>query len=188
MVLSSEKIDSVTVTKHEETQGIADPAIEQIPAAIVEHQSLKVDAVAGATMTSDGILSAVTAALETAGVDVSTLMVDIEKGDTGEDRDVTVKLLVIGGGGTGLTAALSAMDSGMDPTQIMVVEKLAVLGGSAGMSGAVFQGPLTKVLQAKGGFEDYTEGSSRGSEFNSQQPPGSSQPSVMRSDVLFWCV
>ncbi|EDM16219.1 rCG63685 [Rattus norvegicus] len=30
--------------------------------------------------------------------------------------------------------------------------------------------------------------SSRGPEFNSQQPRGGSQPSVMGSDALFWCV
>jgi hypothetical protein len=30
--------------------------------------------------------------------------------------------------------------------------------------------------------------SSRGSEFNSQQPHDGSQPSVMGSDVLFWCI
>jgi hypothetical protein len=29
--------------------------------------------------------------------------------------------------------------------------------------------------------------SSRGPEFNSQQPHGGSQPSVMGSDTLFWC-
>jgi hypothetical protein len=33
-----------------------------------------------------------------------------------------------------------------------------------------------------------TDCSTRGPEFNSQQPRGSSQPSVMRSDALFWCV
>jgi hypothetical protein len=33
-----------------------------------------------------------------------------------------------------------------------------------------------------------TDYSSRGPEFNSQQPHGGSQPSVMRSDALFWCV
>jgi hypothetical protein len=30
--------------------------------------------------------------------------------------------------------------------------------------------------------------SSRGPEFKSQQPHSGSQPSVMRSDALFWCV
>jgi hypothetical protein len=33
-----------------------------------------------------------------------------------------------------------------------------------------------------------TDCSSRSPEFNSQQPHGGSQPSVIRSDVLFWCV
>jgi hypothetical protein len=33
-----------------------------------------------------------------------------------------------------------------------------------------------------------TDCSSRGTEFSSQQPHGSSQPSVMGSDALFWCV
>jgi hypothetical protein len=33
-----------------------------------------------------------------------------------------------------------------------------------------------------------TDCSSRGPEFNSQQPYGSLQPSVMGSDALFWCV
>jgi len=33
-----------------------------------------------------------------------------------------------------------------------------------------------------------TDCSSRDPEFKSQQPHGGSQPSVMRSDALFWCV
>jgi hypothetical protein len=33
-----------------------------------------------------------------------------------------------------------------------------------------------------------TDYSSRDPEFNSQQPHGGSQPSVMGSDALFWCV
>jgi hypothetical protein len=33
-----------------------------------------------------------------------------------------------------------------------------------------------------------TNCSSKGPEFKSQQPHGGSQPSVMRSDVLFWCI
>jgi hypothetical protein len=33
-----------------------------------------------------------------------------------------------------------------------------------------------------------TDCSSRGPKFNSQQPHGGSQPSVMGSNALFWCV
>jgi hypothetical protein len=44
-----------------------------------------------------------------------------------------------------------------------------------------------------GGWRDgsvvkITDCSSEGPEFKSQQPHGGSQPSVMRSDTLFWCV
>ena len=53
------KITSVEVGEHQETAGISDPAIEQIPAAIVEAQSTDVDGVAGATVTSDAIKAAV---------------------------------------------------------------------------------------------------------------------------------
>ena len=59
------KIASVVVTKHEETPGIADPAITGIPAAIVKAGSTKVDAVSGATLTSDAIKKAVDNALGT---------------------------------------------------------------------------------------------------------------------------
>jgi hypothetical protein len=39
-----------------------------------------------------------------------------------------------------------------------------------------------------GSAVESTDCSSRGPEFKSQQPHGGSQTSVMRSDVLFWCV
>ena len=58
------KITAVNLVEEEETEGIADPALEQIPAAIVEKNSTEVDVVSGATMTSNGIIAAVNAALE----------------------------------------------------------------------------------------------------------------------------
>ncbi len=61
------KITAVNVTSHSETEGIADPALEQIPAAIVEKQSLSVDSVSGATITSEAIKEAVAEAIKSAG-------------------------------------------------------------------------------------------------------------------------
>ncbi|MDS4065654.1 hypothetical protein, partial [Enterococcus faecalis] len=54
------------------------------------------------------------------------------------------------------------------------------------------QSPPARIMYF-GGWRDgsvvkSTDCSSRGPEFNSQQPHGGSQPSVMRSDALFWCV
>ena len=73
VTLSADAITGVTVKEHGETAGISDPAIEQIPAAIVDAQSVEVDAVSGATNTSNGIIEAVKNALESAGVDPSAL-------------------------------------------------------------------------------------------------------------------
>lgn len=60
------KIANVEVVEQTETEGISDPALEQIPALIVEKNSTDIDAVAGATITSDAIKEAVNLALETA--------------------------------------------------------------------------------------------------------------------------
>ena len=60
------KIANVEVVEQTETEGISDPALEQIPALIVEKNSTDIDAVAGATITSDAIKEAVNKALETA--------------------------------------------------------------------------------------------------------------------------
>ncbi|WP_313583849.1 FMN-binding protein [Lacrimispora sp.] len=57
---------SVKVTDHNETVGIGDRAVEELPAKIVEELTWEVDAVASATMTSDAIKTAVKDCIEQA--------------------------------------------------------------------------------------------------------------------------
>lgn len=57
------KIESVEVVQNGETAGVGDEAIAVVPTEIVESQSLKVDAVSGATLTSSGIVYACRQAL-----------------------------------------------------------------------------------------------------------------------------
>ena len=64
--ISNDVITSVTVTSHNETQGFADRAIEEIPRKILSSQSTSVDVVSGATYTSNGIINAVNNALSKA--------------------------------------------------------------------------------------------------------------------------
>jgi RnfABCDGE-type electron transport complex G subunit len=63
VTVSGGKITEVKITRHDESAGIADPALVGIPKAIVEKQSVKVDAISGATFTSQGIMEAVEKAL-----------------------------------------------------------------------------------------------------------------------------
>lgn len=132
VVLSSDKIESVTVTEHSETEGIADPALESIPNAIVKAQGLGIDAVTGATYTSNGILEAVENALKEAGVDTETLKKVSLETEKGEDVEETTDVVVIGGGGAGIAAAASAVENG---ASVILVEKTAALGGNTLASG-----------------------------------------------------
>ncbi len=70
VTVSEDEIISIEVTDHQETPGISDYPLTEIPAEIVEYQSLNVDSVTGATMTSSAIVRAVSDALEQAGADV----------------------------------------------------------------------------------------------------------------------
>ena len=64
VVVADGKISTVEVTEHNETEGYSEPALEQIPGAIEEKNSTDVDAVSGATLTSNAIKEAVNQALE----------------------------------------------------------------------------------------------------------------------------
>ncbi len=57
-------IYQINVVKHQETDGIGTKAVEALPGAIFEAQSLKIDGVSGATLTSDAIKAAIVAALQ----------------------------------------------------------------------------------------------------------------------------
>ena len=64
-----DNIYSLAVTEQNETPGIGSLAVEQLPAAIVGANSLAVDSVSSATVTSEAIKTAAAAALESAGFD-----------------------------------------------------------------------------------------------------------------------
>ena len=71
VIADDHTIYSVKVTQHEETEGIGSVAVTELPAAIVQNQSVLVDAVSGATVTSDAIVQGVLSALASGGIDAS---------------------------------------------------------------------------------------------------------------------
>lgn len=58
------KISDIKILEHNETPGLSDPIFEKIPKAIIKAQSTKVDEISGATITSQGIINAVSDALK----------------------------------------------------------------------------------------------------------------------------
>lgn len=95
-------IADVQVVSHNDTPGICDAAVSGIPSEIVAQQSLAVDAVAGATMTSNAILEAATAALTAAGADIDALMVKKEVVvEQAADVELEADVVIIGRGRRG---------------------------------------------------------------------------------------
>ena len=63
VVIKDGVIVEVNVVEHEETESLAGPAIETVTKAIVDAQSVNVDSVTGATVTSDAVKAAVAQAI-----------------------------------------------------------------------------------------------------------------------------
>ena len=151
VTVSDTAITSVKVTDQAETESIAGPAIERIPQAIVDNQSLAVDAVSGATVTSTAILTAVADAIEQAGGDVEALKnVAVSGGDAAQVGDKSADVVVIGAGGAGLCAAIEAKDQGAE--SVILLEKMASIGGTTFTSQGVV-GAYGSKLQAEMGIE-----------------------------------
>ena len=150
VTFSAEKIESIRIVSHTETPSLSDAAIEQIPAKIVESQSLGVDAVSGATYTSDGIVEAVADAVKQAGGDVEALKnVQVAAGEHVEE-ELTTDVVVVGGGGAGMSAAVRLAELGQ---QVILFEKSGFLGGAISVSGGN-QVVMGAQLQADNGVED----------------------------------
>ncbi len=129
VTFSKSNIDNIEITKHNETPGIADPALEKIPAQIIQNQSLNVDVISGATYTSNAIIEAVKQCIEKAGGDVSSFLSKTsEKKGPKEDIIKNVEVVVVGAGGAGLAAAVSASENGAK--DIIVIEKGSAIGGN----------------------------------------------------------
>lgn len=149
--VSDAEILSVKVTEHAETAGLSDTPIERIPAKIVEGQTLAVDTVSGATNTSNAILKAAEDALAQAGADIEALKAVQEKDETaGETAERHVQALVIGAGGSGLAAAITLQEQGIET---LVVDKMANAGGATALTGALINGGCSKQ-QAECGVTD----------------------------------
>ena len=133
------KITAIEVVSHGETAGISDPAFAQIPQAIIDNQSLAVDVVGGATLTSNGILAAVEAAAAAAGLDVAALKAaEVKAEEVTYATELTADVVVVGAGGAGLAAATAATQNG---ASVLVLEKMGTVGGNSIICGGIYNSP-----------------------------------------------
>ena len=154
IVADAEKIYQISVTNHEETEGIGTVAVEKLPVAIYENQSLEVDAIAGATITSDAIKAAVVNALESGGLDPAVFQRAVSAAEPVEKTDVELDcdVVVVGAGGAGLTASVLATQQGED---VILLEKMPFVGGNSLRAEGGMNAADTKV-EAELGITDST--------------------------------
>ena len=128
LTIKDKTITKVEVDASHETNGIGSKAAETMPGAIVAANSLDVDGVSGATQTSKAIIEAATAALKQAGLEPSDLTSKQTTATKAKDIEETVDVVVVGAGGAGMTAAITATDAGK---KVIVVESQPIAGGNS---------------------------------------------------------
>ena len=122
-------VTDIQVTKNGDTAGIADAAVEAMPDRIMAAQSANVDGVSGATMTSEAIKMAVLDAVTAAGLDtVKWSTYAATEAAKADDATYNTDIVIVGAGGAGMTAALTAAEKGAD---VIILESQAAVGGNS---------------------------------------------------------
>ena len=132
VTVDAEKITAIEVIEHSETEGIGSVALPQLVEAVLASQTIGVDSVSGATITSDAFKAAVTDALTQAGADMEKMTAAVVKDELVEEA-LEADIVVVGGGAAGLTAGIKALQNG---ASVILLEKTGMTGGASAMAGA----------------------------------------------------
>jgi len=155
VTLEGNNIKDIKIHEHNESPGVGAVAAELIAEDIVRYQSIAVDAIAGCTKSSNGVVTAVKEALKKADIDITPYLKRPDKsivqvrGRIEKNADV----VVIGAGGAGLAATVSAHQNG---AKVLVLEKMPMVGGNTIISGAAYNAVDPKRQSAQG-IEDSVE-------------------------------
>lgn len=154
--IKDNKITDIKTPGQRETKYLGDTAIREIGKDVLQYQTLNVDNIAGATVTSTALKTAIAQAIEKAGGDIAAFqkpvpekikkVVGITKG--------SADLIIVGAGGAGLSAAVTAKDLGVK--NVLVLEKMPVIGGNTLRCASAFNAadpdrqkalPMTETLK-----------------------------------------
>ena len=142
-------IYEVNILEQNETPGIGSVAVEKLPGAIVDGNTVEVDSITGATVSSTAIKAAVTEALTAMGFDPASYQgaaaAPEEEAAPADAITYDVDVVVIGAGGAGMTAAITATDAGAN---VILLESTAMAGGNSVRSTGGMNAAPTEWQQA----------------------------------------
>ena len=127
VTLTDGVITACKVVGDSETEGIGSVVVESAPDEIVSGNKGAIDVVSGATITSNAINEALAAALAAAGLDAADFTGN-EDASAAEDRVIDTDIVIVGAGGAGMTAAITAAEAGKD---VVILESQAMVGGNS---------------------------------------------------------
>ena len=128
LTLTDGAITGCTAEGKDETEGVGSQAIAKMPGEIAESGSIAVDGVSGATITSTAIKEAAAAALTAAGLNPDDYKTAVENDAAAEDSTVEADVVVVGAGGAGMTAAITAAGEGKS---VVILESQSMVGGNS---------------------------------------------------------
>lgn len=147
VLFTDSRIKEINVLESAETAGLGDVAIEKIAKKVIDEQTLAVDAVAGATISSKALLAALADCVTQAGANPDALKKSARNASAAKSETYSADIVIVGAGAAGLTAGIAASEAGAN---VIVLEK----GASVAVSnGAVAGGPIavgTRIQKTEG--------------------------------------
>lgn len=133
VTIEDDKIKNIEIDSSGETKGVADEVFNRLPKQIVDNQTLNVDAVSGATISSHGVVDGIAQAITEAGGDATEWKKRNKPvAAKATDEEITVDVAVVGAGGAGLAAAVRSIQHG---EKVAILEKYPQIGGNTSRAG-----------------------------------------------------
>lgn len=145
VTLENGRLTKIETPNQLESPGVGTVAIEKLTKRMIDEQSVNIDILSGATLTSFALKNGVTKALKQAGA-ADEFKKPVKNVSALPDK-INTDIVIVGGGGAGLAAAVSALENGANVT---IIEKLGYLGGSTNVCGGAFNASDTSYQKALG--------------------------------------
>ena len=168
VTFDNNKIRKIDIVNEKENALLAKMVYEEIVPAIVKHNSVEIDAISGATVTSNAVKAAVKAAADKAGIKLAGAPAGVERAAR-VPENLKYDVVVIGGGGAGFSAAITAHDAG---AKVVLLEKMPQVGGNTLISGAelaVSGNWVQKKLGIKDSVEQHVKDTLKGGDYKGDE-------------------
>ncbi|KXB67541.1 flavocytochrome c [Parvimonas sp. KA00067] len=144
------KIKNVSLKESVETEDVGKLAIEKLIQK-VNSGDFNLDEITGATYSSKAFVNALADAIKKSGLDYKKILKNNPvMNEKFEVKEMNTDVVVVGSGGAGLISAIKSKQAGAN---VVIIEKLPLIGGNTLISGAEYSAP-NNWLQEKENIKD----------------------------------